>query len=168
MPISYSAPAKVILSGEHGVVYGKPALVVAINLRLRCSAMISTTKLTHELTLFISKTVESYLQKKRIPFKNKYIALKFQSDIPSNRGLGSSAALSVAAAAAYLHVSTGHSMDRETINNVAYHIEKRFHANPSGVDVSASCFGGLIFYRKEFEFLKTISPLNFKLPKNFK
>src|SRR5690606_33246391 len=36
-----------------------------------------------------------------------------------------------------------------------------------GVDVSASTFGGLIFYRKEFEFLKTVSALNFKIPKHF-
>ena len=32
--ITYSAPGKVILSGEHSVVFGKPALVTAINLRL--------------------------------------------------------------------------------------------------------------------------------------
>lgn len=34
--INYSAPGKSILSGEHSVVYGKDALVFAIDLRTNC------------------------------------------------------------------------------------------------------------------------------------
>ena len=83
------------------------------------------------------------------------------------RGLGSSAALSVAAVAAFLDFYTGErNFEKEIINILAYQVEKYFHKNPSGVDSSASCFGGLIFYRKEFEFLKNITQLNIKLPKN--
>lgn len=167
MGISYSAPAKVILSGEHGVVYGKPALVSAIDIRLTSTVTESPTESVDELTRFITKTVISYLKKKDINHTPKHIQITFSSDIPRGRGLGSSAALSVSSAAACLHFFTSESQSKESINNIAYLIEKRFHANPSGVDVSASCFGGLIFYRKEFEFLKTISALNFKLPVQF-
>ncbi len=167
MRLSYSAPAKVILSGEHSVVYGKPALVSAIDLALTCTIAESSNKISDDLTQFISKTVLSYLKSKKIDHIEKNIKLTFKSNIPSGRGLGSSAALSTTATAACLHFFTGNKPTKETINNIAYQIEKRFHANPSGVDTSTSCFGGLIFYRKEFEFLKTISSLNFKLPEKF-
>lgn len=167
MSISYSAPAKVILSGEHGVVYGKPALVSAIDLRLTSIVSETTKQSSDDLTRFIAKTVLSYLKKKNLQHAEKNIKITFQSDIPRGRGLGSSAALSVSSVAACLHFFTGVTPSKELVNNIAYLIEKRFHANPSGVDVSASCFGGLIFYRKEFEFLKTISALNFKLPMQF-
>ncbi len=165
--ISYSAPAKVILSGEHSVVYGKPALVSAIDLKLTCTVRVTADESDDELTRFISKTVTSYLKKHNIPHSSKKIRISYKSTIPSGRGLGSSAALSTASAAACLHMFTSHPQTKETINNAAYIIEKRFHANPSGVDTSTSCFGGLIYYRKEFEFLKTISALNFKLPAEF-
>lgn len=167
MRISYSAPAKVILSGEHSVVYGKPALVSAIDLVLTCTAIETSSKISDDLTQFISKTVLSHLKKKAILHKHKNIKLMFKSTIPSGRGLGSSAALSTASTAACLHIFTEQKPNKETINNIAYQIEKKFHANPSGVDTSTSCYGGLIFYRKEFEFLKTISSLNFKLPEKF-
>ncbi len=79
--------------------------------------------------------------------------------------MGSSAALCTAAVAALLEWYTGHEFEKEKVNLVSYQAEKYFHSNASGADVSTSCFGGLIYYRKEFEFLKTISSLSFKLPK---
>ena len=171
--ISYSAPAKVILSGAHAVVYGKPAIVSSIDLRLKF--IIANSMRSHqngkgnEAILFIMQKVKEYLQKQKIKFEDKTedktFDFEIRSEIPIGRGLGSSAALSVAATAALLEFYSGRKFDKEEINNIAYQVEKFFHKNTSGVDVTASCFGGLIYYRKEFEFLKNISSLNFKIPK---
>lgn len=167
MKITYSAPAKVILSGEHAVVYGKPALVSAIDLRLHFTLTESKKKASDEIILMIAKNVQNYLHMQKIIFKDKKFEFNIDSKIPLRRGLGSSAALSIAASAAFLEFYTGNEHNKETINNVGYVSEKYFHINASGVDPTTSCFGGLIFYRKEFEFLKTISALNFKIPKKF-
>lgn len=167
--ISYSAPAKVILSGEHAVVYGKPAIVSSIDIRLKFSLTNSARPsqngtVPKEIAL-ISEKVKEYLRKHHINFPDNEFKVSIDSNIPIGRGLGSSAALSVAAVAAFLEFYTGKEFEKERINNLAYEIEKHFHKNPSGIDNTASCFGGLIYYRKEFEFLKTISVLNFKIPK---
>ena len=49
--IRYSAPGKVILSGEHAVVYGKPALVCAIDKRLSVT-FTSSNKTEYKDTVF--------------------------------------------------------------------------------------------------------------------
>lgn len=165
MKISCSAPAKVILSGEHAVVYGKPALVSAIDIRLTCTAETAAQDPSDPHLKAILEIVKAYLNKEHIGYKSAPVRLGISSNIPRGRGLGSSAALSVAATAALLVFYTGKEQSRETVNNLAYKVEKHFHKNPSGVDNSTSCMGGLIFYRKEFEFLKYISSLQFKIPK---
>jgi len=163
--ISYSAPAKVILSGEHAVVYGKPALVSAINKRLTVSIIEDKNKRMNPKMAEIILIVKKYLQNKKVQIEEKNCHISIQSDIPIGRGLGSSGALSVAAAASLMEFFTNIQFNPEEINNCAYQIEKLFHKNASGVDPTTSCFGGLIFYRKEFEFLKTISSLHAKVPK---
>ncbi len=165
MKISYSAPAKVILSGEHAVVFSKPAIISAIDLRLVFNLWEEKKVIKSPTIHFIADATKKYLNTKKILFKETNFGYSIDSQIPIGRGLGSSAALSVAAGAAFLKFYTGKQFDKDTINNLAYKIEKRFHANTSGVDPSTVCFGGLIYYRKEFEFLKTISSLTFKIPK---
>ncbi|OGK44812.1 mevalonate kinase [Candidatus Roizmanbacteria bacterium RIFCSPLOWO2_01_FULL_37_16] len=171
MKISYSAPAKVILSGEHAVVYGKPALVSALDLRLNFTVTNSDRSSqdgkTWEEVKMVAKKVKDYLIKQKIQFKDKKYNFKIDSNIPVKQRLGSSAAFCVASVAALLEFYSNREFDKETINSIAYNCEKYFHKNASGVDVSTSCFGGFIFYRKEFEFLKNITSLNFKLPKKF-
>ncbi|PIS15633.1 hypothetical protein COT62_02640 [Candidatus Roizmanbacteria bacterium CG09_land_8_20_14_0_10_41_9] len=163
--MGFSAPAKVIISGEHAVVYGRPALVSAIHLRLTCSLDASRGTTNTKNVLFVAEKVKEYLTRKKITFRNIPFRCKISSDIPIGRGLGSSAAFSVATTAAFLFLYTGREFDKETISDIAHEVEKRFHQNASGVDTCASCFGGLIYYRKEFKFLKKISPLPFKVPK---
>lgn len=169
--ITYSAPGKIILSGEHAVVYGKPALVSAINLRLKFSVS-ALTKLRrphqvgqyYDSILFISQIVKDYLIRNNINFVEKKFDYKIDSQIPISRGMGSSAALSVSGAACFLEFFTGKKFSLKVINTLGCQIEKYFHVNSSGVDVAVSCFGGLIYYRKGFDFLKETSDLNLKLP----
>jgi len=171
--ITFSAPAKVILSGEHSVVYGHPALVTSIDKRLYFSLSEKDffnkkkEEKSKKIVNLIEKTVVSYLEKNKIACHQKKYSFKIESEIPVGCGLGSSAGFSVAATACFLKFFTGKDFPKEEINKLAYQIETYFHQNPSGVDNTASCFGGLIFYRKEFEFLKNISFFNFKIPTTF-
>jgi mevalonate kinase len=112
----------------------------------------------------MEQVVFQYLIQKKITFQQKPFVYTIDSTIPVGRGLGSSAALSAAFAGALLDYVTDRTWSHEEINNVAYQCEKIFHGNPSGADVSTSIFGGLIYFRKEFEFLKTISSLTLKIP----
>ncbi|MEK9169291.1 MAG: hypothetical protein AAB788_00955 [Patescibacteria group bacterium] len=166
MKITYSVPGKVILSGEHSVVYGKPALVTAINLRLKFSLTIlersSQDGNSNKEIQFISSKVKNYLKKEKINFVEKRFNFKIESEIPVGRGLGSSAALSVASVATFLEFYTGRQFEKEIINDLAFQIEKHFHKNPSGADNSAACYGGLILYQKQI----SLKNLNFKIPKN--
>ncbi len=163
--IVYSAPGKVILSGEHAVVYGRPALVCAIDKRLTISITPSKTSApSNQGMKTVEKGVRDFLKQKKIPVPELFFSYSVDSQIPIGRGLGSSAAFSAAASAALLELYTGQEWSLEEINNCAYKIEQVFHKNPSGVDNTAAVFGGLIYFRKEFEFLKTISSLSLKIP----
>lgn len=166
--IIYSAPGKVILSGEHSVVYGKPALVCAIDKRLTLTlSEAKKTEYTDIVMPIIEGTVREFLEQRKETIKKTAYTYSISSTIPMGRGLGSSAAYSATIAAGLLELFTGREWSIPEINICAYKIEKYFHKNSSGVDTSTSVMGGLIYYRKEFEFLKTISSLSVKIPKRF-
>lgn len=159
-----SAPGKIHLLGEWTVVWGKPALLAAIDLRI--SVRISVGKGSHEIQKIIEPIVKKELKIKTIPpYK-----IEISSQIPTGAHLGSSAAISVASVAALL-IFLKVKWDLELINKLAYEAEKVFHGNPSGADNSTVCYGGLIWYRKESDDLKIIQKLPFSVPpklaKNF-
>ncbi|MBP7967087.1 mevalonate kinase [Candidatus Woesebacteria bacterium] len=171
MKITYAAPAKIILSGEHSVVYTKPAFVCAVDFHLHATVEDGTKAVYSEQIEkgieYTNSVVLAYLKKENISANIRDFKCTIASHIPEGRGMGSSAAFCVALSGALMHFYTDRQWDKQIVNSLAYQAEKHFHGMPSGVDVSASCYGGLIFYRKEFEFLKTVSALNFKIPKSF-
>jgi len=122
-----SAPAKIIIHGEHSVVYNKPALLAALDKRLTAS----------------------------IKLNNKNLSLTAKSDIPIGVGLGSSAALSVVSAAV-IDKTFNLNLSKEQINEIAYDLERQFHGSPSGADNTVSTYGGFLWFRKELEYLKLI------------
>jgi len=162
--VKVSAPGKIILSGEHAVVYGYPTLLAAVNRRLtlRLNKRKNDIKVVSNYPPYLAKYgLRKVGQKLRLN-SNQGWRVKIDSTIPMTGGMGSSAALSVAITAA-LYWSTRNNWDIEKINRLAYEIEKKQHGNPSGGDNTVSAYGGFLWYRKESEDLKNFSSLT---PKN--
>ena len=97
--VQASAPGKCILFGEHAVVYGKPAVAVAIDQRMSI-VIESSNDWRIDGMKFISKRhphIEAL--KQRLWKEGPPLSVKIMGEIPPASGLGSSAALSVAASA---------------------------------------------------------------------
>ena len=124
--IILSVPGKIIISGEHAVVYGHPALAAAINKRIVLT----------------------------VSFKKNGFDFCFQSKLPSKLGLGSSASLAVLEAAGLSMIIGNKELDRKIINEIAYDLEKVAHGTPSGADNTIVVYGGMIIYQKGKDYLK--------------
>jgi mevalonate kinase len=171
-----SAPGKVILFGEHFVVYGVKAILCAINKRITVTAekiednIICIQSNIGNLELEPNKDVSKinsplkpfyYLANKIIKNKNTGIKIKVESEIPLGVGLGSSSACCVAGAAAISRLFSNTS--KEEILELAVEAEKTIFQNTSGADCTVCTFGGIMEYDKEKGFSKIKSEPEFYL-----
>ncbi len=153
-----SAPGKVILFGEHAVVYGRHAVVSAINLRCYAKAEkhdeiiiespLGKTSLDFKVHPYVSYALRRFSEIK--PFEGVY--LKIWSEIPIASGLGSSSAVTVSVLKALdMLFETG--LSREDIFEIARKVELDVQGIGSGTDPFISTFGGtwLIPERKRLE-----------------
>lgn len=169
--IRFSAPAKIHLLGEHSVVYGKPAIISTINLRLTLTLLptrhpkLVSRSIEKGLNLIqsaIEKAIKNTYRVKTIP----PYQIEIKSDFPVGSGLGASAAISATLTAALLKLLKIKAVKQE-IYEIAMAGEKAIHGNPSGSDLTAIIYGGTIWFRKETENLKLFSPLTIKIPALF-
>lgn len=171
-----SAPGKVILFGEHFVVYGVKAILCAIDRRINVTAekiddkKISIRSNIGELTLPPNKPISEiksplkpfyYLANKIIENQNTGIEIVVESNIPLGVGLGSSSACCVAGAAAISRLFKKTS--KEEILALAIEAEKTIFENTSGADCTVCTYGGIMEYDKEEGFHKIESEPNFHL-----
>jgi len=171
-----SSPAKVILFGEHFVVYGVKAILCAINKRITVTAetikenKISIKSNIGNLELEPNKEISEinsplkpfyYLANKLIKNQNTGIRIKVESDIPLGVGLGSSSACCVAGAAAISRLFK--KISKEEILELAIEAEKTIFENTSGADCTVCTYGGIMEYDKKNGFSKIESEPNFHL-----
>jgi len=173
-----SAPGKVILFGEHFVVYGIKAILCAIDKRITVTAediperKISIKSNIGELEYPTRRPISEiksplkpfyYLANKMLEKHKQYQGIKIivESEIPTGVGLGSSSACCVAAAAAIARLFE--KISKEQILELAIEAEKTIFENTSGADCTVCTFGGLIEYDKENGFTQIDSESGFHL-----
>ena len=161
MTLAY-APGKVILFGEHSVVYGRPAIAVPV-LDVRATAVVKETRATPGVTIHaedigrtidvaeaavdepLSLTVRNTLAYVGVDLAHVRLALSIRSSIPVASGLGSGAAVAAAIVRA-LSMHLGHTIDPREISAIVYETEKIHHGTPSGVDNTVVVYGQPVYF----------------------
>jgi len=162
---SASAPGKIILFGEHAVVYGRPAIAVPVRqVQARAVVMpdprgergqvhiqapgigldndLSTLPPDHPLRVPISGVLAELTIS-----ASPACTVRVTSSIPVAAGMGSGAAVSVAlirAFAAFL----GHPLPVERVSGLAYEVEKLYHGTPSGIDNTVVAYDRPVYFRR--------------------
>lgn len=152
------APGKVILLGEHAVVFGHPAIAgpleqgvrVALERNTRGGIAIEDCDEVSALARAVRRCLHE--------FRLTDLKVSISGDLPRSVGLGSSAALAVALVRACA-AATGLMMRPQGLLERAHEIEREFHGNPSGVDHSVA------FERKLLRFVKGQRGQQIFLPK---
>jgi mevalonate kinase len=159
-----SAPGKVILFGEHFVVYGIKAILCSIDKRITATSQFVDDKIIRirsslgefEMDIDSLNNLDNVQQKFMRPFF--YIAQKaieknftaqgidivIESEIPPGAGLGSSSAACVAVTASVNGLF--HKLSKDEVMKIAIQAERTIFEQNSGADSSVSTFGGLVLY----------------------
>ena len=126
------AHSKIILIGEHAVVYGYPAISLPLlEVEVTCRVVPAATpwRLFEEDTL----SMAVYASLEYLNIKDAYIRCQIDSAIPEKRGMGSSAAISIAAIRAVFDYYQAE-LPRDVLEILVNRAEMIAHMNPSGLD----------------------------------
>ncbi len=155
-----SAPGKIILFGEHAVVYGRPALAVPvaqIHADVEVTASRDAQTWIHAPDISLLTTLNSLPSNHPIAsvIHNLFFSLgispfppleiKISSTIPVASGLGSGAAVTVALLRS-LSSFLFHPITDEEVNSFAYEIEKLHHGTPSGIDNTVVTYARPVYF----------------------
>lgn len=158
-----TAPGKIILFGEHAVVYGRPAIAVPVTQVRARTTVFATPKAAPGLVQINARDIGLVSSMDHLPADNpislavKYTAsaigvkqlpamrLEISSTIPIASGLGSSAAVTVAIARA-LSAFLGHPLTEAEVSAIAFQTDQHHHGTPSGIDNTVITYGQPVYY----------------------
>jgi mevalonate kinase len=150
------APGKVLLLGEHAVVYGHAALVFPISLGVTATIKEGAPRINAPALRVSFTPEESNPNARQLDHALRALfsvtgpllgELTLDGDLPFSRGLGSSAAVATAAAKAIWRAK-GHDPTIEELEDAVMQSERVLHKNPSGADAAASIRERCLLFRR--------------------
>lgn len=124
--------SKIILIGEHSVVYGYPAIAIPLKkIEIECTIEEAKSNFFYDETDTLSVAIFTAL--KYLKKENAKIKYKITSQIPQKRGMGSSAAVSIAAIRAIFNYFR-ENLEDELLEKLVNTAEIVAHKTPSGLD----------------------------------
>jgi mevalonate kinase len=184
MKIKTSAPGKVILFGEHTVVYKKPAIAVAIDKTVNVELISRDDDVVHVYVPSIDYSYKGILKNNELKYeRNKYdpsritdyiheVIQLFKFDkgfdlyvninMHLGAGLGSSAATTVASMKA-LSKYAGLNYDDKTIATKSRLIEIEIQGAASPIDTAMSTYGGMIYVDEKSNLNKIVPNIDLPL-----
>ncbi len=187
--VTASAPGKIILFGEHAVVYGQPALAVPVS-QLRATATITSPPYppvlnakepragqgeiwieAHNLNRtyrldeapthdLLALAIRLTFGHYQLPITNYQLRITLSSNIPLASGVGSGAAICTAIVRALsLHLNS--QISNSQISTIVFETEKLLHGTPSGIDNT------VIAYEQPVYFIKGRPPEPFTVKQPF-
>jgi len=162
LPVEAQAPGKVVLFGEHAVVYGQPGITASIDvgLRVRISHDPDGPRFLYPQFRRVFDVEDDDLDFKRFGravdtalglygMSDEPIAIEVESELVPGMGMGSSAAISVAlclALRSYRGLPHERGWDPRLFEEVQA-LERIFHGTPSGIDAATVLSGGVLWFR---------------------
>ena len=154
-----SACGKVILLGEHAVVYGRPALALPIPLAVEAVAkeggdgvnlVIPRWGLEQKVRASSAQGLNGILYQvlEQLELADQNMTIEVFPHVPRAMGLGGSSALAVAIIRALDH-TYGLKLGSQRINELAFECEKAAHGTPSGIDNTIATYGTPLLYRRQ-------------------
>ena len=152
-----SACGKIILLGEHAVVYGRPAIALPIPLAVEAAVRKGgqgvniviprwgLEQRVHANTQGLSGILATLIR--RLGLQDNAMTIEVFPHVPRAMGLGGSSALAVAILRALDH-SYALGLSQAEVNELAYECEKAAHGTPSGVDNTVATYGTALRFRK--------------------
>ena len=158
MAVHGTASGKVILLGEHAVVYGRHALALPIANAVEASlvetsgpsrlAFADEGAAAPEAPRVAEHVRELFeFVQRRLDIAGRHFELRIRTRIPPAMGLGSSAAVAVAITRAFDRV-LALNLDAAAVNALAFECETLAHGSPSGIDNTLATYGRPVLFRK--------------------
>lgn len=180
--IKASAPGKIILFGEHAVVYGRPAIAAPVS-QLRAAATVTHSSSNN--CYLVAPDLNRHDRLQDLPDDDALaraarlvldaaglaqppdVTIRVHSQIPIASGMGSGAAIAAAIIRALAqHLDLPDLQTNEAVSALTYEVEKIHHGTPSGIDNTVVAYEQPIYFvrqspRNQIEPFHVAAPLRF-------
>ncbi len=158
--ISVSAPGKLMLFGEHAVVYNRPCLVTAVSSRIKVTIERTGGRFSIDApqvkdVRFVEEAIHLFQKKFKV---GNGLQVKTESDFSCHYGFGSSSAVTVATIFSLAKIFNIN-LTKKEVFDLGYKTTIDVQGIGSGFDIAAADYGGTVYFLTGG---KKIEPLDIK------